>query len=41
MGRYVIFQFDTSYENQASATETLSLIKDGDDVWRVAGYTIN
>jgi len=39
-GRYVVFQFDTSYEKQASATETLSLIKDGDDVWRVAAYII-
>lgn len=39
-GRYVVFQFDTSYEKQASATETLSLMKDGDDVWRVAAYII-
>jgi len=39
-GRYVVFHFDTSFEKQATATETLSLIKDGDDVWRVAAYFI-
>lgn len=39
-GNYVLFQFDTSFEKQASAMETLSMMKDGEDVWRVAGYLI-
>ena len=39
-GRYVVFQFDTSFENKQAASETLSMIKDEDDVWKVAGYFI-
>jgi len=39
-GTYVIFQFDTAFENKASAIETVAMMRDGDDVWRVAGYFI-
>jgi hypothetical protein len=39
-GNFVVFQFDASFEKQASATETLAMMKDGEDAWRVAGYFI-
>jgi len=40
-GTYIIFEFDTAFEKQVSASETLAMIKVGDDVWRVAAYIIN
>lgn len=40
-GNYIIFQFDTVFEKQVSATETLAMIKVGNEVWRVAAYIIN
>jgi hypothetical protein len=39
-GEYTLIQYQTSYQNKASATETLTLMKDGGK-WRVAGYFIN
>jgi len=39
-GKYVIFQFDTIFGNQTSATETVAMMKDEHDVWKVAGYFI-
>ena len=40
-GTYIIFEFDTAFEKQVSARETLAMIKVGGDVWRVAAYIIN
>jgi len=39
-GEYVVIQYETSFENKASAIETVtpSLGKDG--IWRVSGYYI-
>ena len=39
-GRYIVFEFDTSFEKRVSATETLAMIKVGNDMWRVAAYSI-
>ena len=39
-GEYVVFQFSTSFENKASAIETVTAMKDNDEKWRVAGYYI-
>jgi hypothetical protein len=39
-GEYVVFQFSTSFENKASAVETVTAMKDSDQTWRVAGYYI-
>jgi len=39
-GKYVIIQFETSFENKASAVETVTPMQDADGVWRVAGYFV-
>jgi len=39
-GDYVVFQFSTSFENKASAIETVTAMKGKDQKWRVAGYYI-
>jgi len=39
-GEYVVIQFDTVFENRPAATETVTMMKGEDDVWRVAGYFI-
>ena len=39
-GSYIVFQFETSFENKASATETVAMVKDTKGVWRVGGYFI-
>jgi hypothetical protein len=39
-GKYVIIQYDTSFENKASAVETVTPMQDADGSWRVAGYFI-
>jgi ABC-type Fe3+-hydroxamate transport system substrate-binding protein len=39
-GKYVIMQFDTSFEKKASAVETVTSMQDPDGGWRVAGYFI-
>jgi len=39
-GEYVVFHFSTSFENKASAIETVTVMKDEDNKWRVAGYYI-
>jgi hypothetical protein len=39
-GKYVIIQYDTSFENKASAVETVTPMQDPDGAWRVAGYFI-
>jgi hypothetical protein len=39
-GKYVLLQFDSSFENKASALETVTPMQDTDGTWRVAGYFI-
>ena len=39
-GEYVVILFQTSYENKASAIETVTPMRDPDGVFRVSGYFI-
>jgi hypothetical protein len=39
-GEYVVIQYDTSFENKASAVETIVPMLDKDSKWRVSGYYI-
>jgi hypothetical protein len=39
-GEYVVIQYSTSFENKASAVETVTPMLDKDGMWRVSGYFI-
>ena len=39
-GKYVVIQYDSVFENKASAVETVTPTLDTDGVWRVSGYFI-
>jgi len=39
-GEYVVIQYDASFENKASAVETVTPTLDKDGKWRVSGYYI-
>lgn len=39
-GEYVVIQYETSFENKASAIETVTPMLDEDGQWRVSGYYI-
>ncbi len=39
-GEFVVAQFSASYENLASAVETVAFAKESDGTWRAAGYFI-
>jgi hypothetical protein len=39
-GRYLIMQFDTSFENKRSAIELVTFTQEKDGHWRAAGYYI-
>ena len=39
-GQYVVIQFKSSFENKASAVETVTPMLDKDGSWRVSGYYI-
>ena len=39
-GQYVVMQYDTSFANKKSATETVTPMLDSDRQWRVSGYYI-
>jgi len=39
-GKYVVIQFETSFENKKSAVETITPMVHTDGKWRVAGYYI-
>ncbi len=39
-GQYVVIQYDTSFANKKSATETVTPMLDHDGQWRVSGYYI-
>lgn len=39
-GDYVVFQYGSSFENNAAATETVTTVLDTDGTWRVVGYFV-
>ena len=39
-GEYLVLRFVTAFQHKQSAVETVSLMKDDHDTWRVAGYFI-
>ena len=39
-GQYVVIQYATSFENKASAVETVTPMRGPDKQWRVSGYFI-
>ena len=39
-GEYVVIQYATSFENKASAVETITPMMEKDGQWRVSGYYI-
>ena len=39
-GKYVILQYDSAFENKASAVETIVPMVDPDGAWRVSGYFV-
>jgi len=39
-GQYVVIQYDTVFENKAGSVETLTVMVDTDDEWRMIGYFI-
>ena len=39
-GQYVVIEYDTSFANKKSATETVTPMLDKDGQWRVSGYYI-
>jgi hypothetical protein len=39
-GKYVVMQFDTSFQHKKSAVETVTAMMEPDGQWRVCGYFI-
>jgi Protein of unknown function (DUF4019) len=39
-GEYVVFQFNTIFEQKAAAVETVTAIREKDGTWHVGGYFI-
>jgi|SRR5262245_17025803 len=39
-GRYVVMQFDTSFEHKQAAIETVTFLQEQDGTWKAAGYYI-
>lgn len=39
-GEYVVIQYDSQFENKASAVETVTPMREKDGSWRVSGYFI-
>ncbi len=39
-GEYVVIQYETSFQNKATAVETVTPMRDPDGKWRVSGYFI-
>lgn len=39
-GEYVVIQYNTTFQNKASAVETITPMRDKDGAWRVSGYFI-
>jgi hypothetical protein len=39
-GEYVVFQFNTSFEQKSAGVETVTVIREKDGTWHVGGYFI-
>lgn len=39
-GKYVVIQFDTSFEHEAQAVETVTPMQESDGAWKVSGYFV-
>ena len=39
-GKYVVIQFDSSFEHKKTAVETVTPMQEADDSWKVSGYFI-
>jgi len=39
-GEYVLIQYDTQFEHQAHAVETVVPMRDQDGNWKVSGYFV-
>ena len=39
-GEYVVLMFNTGFDQRSAAAETVTVVKEPDGVWRVAGYFI-
>lgn len=39
-GEYVVFQYNTSFDQKQAAIETVTVVKQNDGTWRVVGYFI-
>jgi hypothetical protein len=39
-GEYVIFQYSATFEQRATATETVTAVRDADGSWRIVGYFV-
>ena len=39
-GEYMVYIFASKFENQVTVTETVTVMLETDNVWRVAGYFI-
>jgi hypothetical protein len=40
-GKYVVFQFNATFERKSAAIETVTTIRENDGTWHVGGYFIN
>lgn len=39
-GKYVIFQYSATFEQRATATETVTAVHESDGTWRIVGYFV-
>ena len=39
-GEYMVYHFDSKFENRDHLTETVTVMLEADNVWRIAGYFI-
>lgn len=39
-GEYVVFEFNSAFANKAAAVETVTVMRDIDGDWRIAGYFV-
>ena len=39
-GEYVIFQYSATFEQRATATETVTAVHETDGTWRIVGYFV-
>ncbi|SEA80582.1 Protein of unknown function [Desulfuromusa kysingii] len=39
-GEYMVYKFDSTFQNKEDLTETVTVMLETDSVWRVAGYFI-